>query len=1512
MKLQQIIESKLNTNATKRFRPHNGKKGIIFIDDMNMPKKDEFGTQPPLELIRQYIEYGGWYDRSRLDNFVEIKDTDLICAMGPPGGGRTMISNRLTAKFHVLNLTLPSQLQIKRIFTSILNYNTQGFDGDEVRMHLEKVADVIIDCFNAIQASETFNPTLMKSHYLFNLRDMSRIIQGMSLIDKDSCDTTQMLLKLLVHEHLRVYRDRFINKTDRDELRKILDGLLFLHFQMSIGQILKEGEDEIDLTDNLIFVNFLDAGKVYSEVKSEKELKEMVDERLRDYNKKMKVPMDIVFFSDAIRNLCKINRILSLSNGHALLIGEGGSGRHSLAKMATYLAEYTTYQIQITKNYDQAQFKANMKSLFDNITSRNTTYTFVFSDNEILDEGIIEDVNNILGLGEIPNLYVKREGKDEFKDIRDRLRDKTKRETDEKIYDNFLSLIQQNLHIVFCMSQSGPNLRNLGRQYPGLINNTTQIWFNDWPKEALIQVATNYLENFVEVTEIPVVETEGQEEEEEEEEEEDDGSEDEEKKEERRRLKKEEKRREILSKLKTERVSAMANYFGNVHSRVIDMAQVMKTELRREVFITPKNFIDFVKEFKIFTEKKDEEVNKQLSKYTNGLDQLAKAQKDVAKLKEEMDIKDAEQKKKKKKLEILARDLKNDLKLVTNEQEKLKIKNDDILIKSKETEKLTAEARESEAKLQPIVEEAEKLVVELESKKSEFSIITGFVRTGNPAIVIKIMKALMVLMNEGTSTENILKVIGKNFVGKIKEINKDELTKDKPRFDKFEDLSKEIPVSLAGVSGAVEVLRKYMSAMGTLVKVKRDILPIQEEIAMLDKKLDNLRKEREELEAKLQSAEDRLKNSQKEETRTKDDLIVAEKEMVLMEARLERAQDLVKGLDSSKSSWEFNKQRLSEDLKKIDGDVLLSVAFMNYFGPFSSEYREKLNAFIISEVQKSKIVYTTTWEFVNFAGKEVEILNWTFKGLPSDQFSQENGVIVMNTTRWPLMVDPQNQANAWIKNLLGQDLIKADPQDKKLLAVMKECVQGGFVVLLEGIDEDIDPAIEPVLSKQLKNFEGKEFIMFGDQMIPFNHNFRLYITTRLNNPTYKPEISTKVTIVNFTVKEKGLEEQLLEALIKIMNEKLEQTRVESIKIKSESENKLKELEDEILRRLFENEGELVDNIELINTLKTSRETEETVKTQITNSASTLKKNQVARENYRPLGYIGSVLYFTIYHLNKVDPMYEFSLDSYVELFKKVVSARKDDKGNFGAANEVIKEKIGVIDVGLRKAVYDYACRSLFEKDKLLLSLQMAVNLAPIDERNNKDKGEDEEKKIRTKRTKTKGGEEDPEGQQKRESQYYAEFFKAEWNFFLKGGVVMNRDNQLSNPDQNWITQAMWDNITELENLPNFQGIAGSFTHTTKDWKRFYTSEQPELETLPSDWANKIKDFSMLPLLRAVRPDRLQFAIRIYVKKAIGDTFIKPPMFDMNAIHGDTNQFTPTIFILSPGAEPLTYLENLSI
>jgi len=1511
-KLQQIVESKLNTSAKRKFRPHNGKKGVIFIDDFNMPKPDEFGSQPPLELIKQLVEYGGWYERTTLELFVEIEKTDLLCAMAPPSGGRNPISNRLSSKFHVVNMTIPSTLQIKRIYTSILNFTTQGFDGEDVRSHIDKVVDLILDCFTAISTVETFKPTPAKSHYLFNLRDMSRIVQGMSMVDKDSCDSQSILLKLVIHEHLRVYRDRMISRSDKDELRKILDNLLGIHFQTNCAVLLKEGQDEVDLSDELLFVDFIDAGKAYTEAKIKEVLKIVIDKQT-EYNRRSKTPIDVVFFNDALKNMCRIHRILRMSNGHALLIGEGGSGRHSLSRMASYLAEFSEYQIRITKNYTPKHFQADIQGLFANIINKNQSYTFIFSDNEISSEGIIEDVNNILNLGEIPNLYQKKDGKDDFQPIRDKLRDKHKRETDEKIYDNFITKIQQSLHIAFCMSQSGSSLRNNARKYPGLINNTTQIWFNDWPNEALRQVATHYLTNFIEV-ELPPPEPKAEGEEEQEEEEEDNGSEDEEIKAERKRLKKLEKENALKEELKKEKLASMSTYFANVHTQVKDFSTLMMEELRRPYFVTPKSFIDFVREYMLFAKKKKYQIVSQLQTYSIGLNKLEQASIDAKKISEEIYRKNEEQKNYKKKLDEIAKKLGNEEKIVKNEVEKLRIKNEDIDAQKRHAEKLEYECKEKLALVQPILDEANEKVKELETKKAEFAEVKALA-TKKVSYVMLVLKPIMILMGESPTEDSIIKNLANNFVQRLVKTERETLVKDRQRFDKFEDLTKGIPTDLSNQNQAAETLRKYVAAVGSYIKALKAVMPTLEQIEKLKQMLSNLNKERTDLEYKVDVAKERLAKMMEERKQMDRDLEEVEKVLQILEQRHERADDLVKGLSNSKDSWTRSRDNLIVEEKKVEGNVLLSVAFLNYFGPFPTEYREKLNKILINEVVKSKISFSPEWEFVKYIGDQVEVLDWSFKGLPSDQYSKENGVIVMNTVRWPLMIDPQNQANLWIKNHLGEKCFKTDPMNPKLITGVKTAIKEGIAVLIENIDEQIDPALEPALTKQIKMFDGKEIMVFGDDDIPYNRDFRLYLTTRLSNPTYKAEVSTKVSLVNFTVKEKGLEEQLLEELIKIMNKKLEDTRIESIQTISACDKQLKEQERLILTMLQESKIDMVDDINLIETLKSSREIEEKMVQSITTSNQSLEKNRMARDNYRPLGYVGSILYFTIYNLNKIDHMYQFSLESFIELFRTIVTEKKEDKA-FGGASEVIKEKIEAIDDGLRKAVYDFTCRAIFEKDKLLLSLQMCVNLSEYDERNKKDKGEDDDKKTKGKKSKKKkeeepkeGDEENKEGQ--KELDYFKNFFKAEYNFFLKGGIVLNRDNQMSNPDPSWITTQMWDNITEMGNLPNFQGIAGSFTNTNKDWKRYYASEQPETEPLPSDWSSNIKGFSLLVLLRAIRPDRIPFAATTFVKNTLSEKFVNPPSFNIEEIYKTTSKNTPCLFILSPGADPLNYLENLA-
>ena len=119
---------------TKTKMVPDGKKMVIYIDDLNMPKKDTYFSQPPLELLRQWMDYGGWFDRPQYEIFKKIEDIQFITSMGPPGGGRNEISRRMQTKFTMINFMFPSEAQVRRIFHNILSHKfvTQDFD-DEIK-----------------------------------------------------------------------------------------------------------------------------------------------------------------------------------------------------------------------------------------------------------------------------------------------------------------------------------------------------------------------------------------------------------------------------------------------------------------------------------------------------------------------------------------------------------------------------------------------------------------------------------------------------------------------------------------------------------------------------------------------------------------------------------------------------------------------------------------------------------------------------------------------------------------------------------------------------------------------------------------------------------------------------------------------------------------------------------------------------------------------------------------------------------------------------------------------------------------------------------------------------------------------------------------------------------------------------------------------------------------------------------------------------------------------------------
>jgi dynein heavy chain, axonemal len=198
--VQDIIEGSLEKRSKNKMGPPSGKRMVVFVDDLNMPKKDRFGSQPPLELLRQWIDYGGWYDRGK-QTWRFILDMQLLAAMGPPGGGRSVISERLQSRFNVVNFTFPAEkqvctsnialvarrphfmkcgsrhtphAQVRGIFEAILAPKLADFS-DEVKKLVPGLVAATVAVYE--RTIESFLPTPANAHYLFNMRDIARVIQ---------------------------------------------------------------------------------------------------------------------------------------------------------------------------------------------------------------------------------------------------------------------------------------------------------------------------------------------------------------------------------------------------------------------------------------------------------------------------------------------------------------------------------------------------------------------------------------------------------------------------------------------------------------------------------------------------------------------------------------------------------------------------------------------------------------------------------------------------------------------------------------------------------------------------------------------------------------------------------------------------------------------------------------------------------------------------------------------------------------------------------------------------------------------------------------------------------------------------------------------------------------------------------------------------------------------------------------------------------------------------------------
>eukprot|EP00494_Astrolonche_serrata_P031395 UN31664 len=250
-------------------------------------------------------------------------------------------------------------------------------------------------------------------------------------------------------------------------------------------------------------------------------------------------------------------------------------------------------------------------------------------------------------------------------------------------------------------------------------------------------------------------------------------------------------------------------------------------------------------------------------------------------------------------------------------------------------------------------------------------------------------------------------------------------------------------------------------------------------------------------------------------------------------------------------------------------------------------------------------------------------------------------------------MDPQGQAEIWLKTREKERMPHfgtVSHGDKRLRDNLKFAMQEGLTLIVEDVEEELDPMLDPVLEKNFYKQGRSLYVKLGDEEADYDPKFQMIFITKLANPHFSPELSAKSTVVNFTVTQKGLEDQLLSRVISSEQGSLEEMRIKLLEELNENTISLVELDRLLLDKLGSSKGDLLEDVELIQMLNETKKKASAVHSKIESSKQTEININKKREQYRVVAERGAVLYFVILDMSLVNWMYQTSLAQFLKWF----------------------------------------------------------------------------------------------------------------------------------------------------------------------------------------------------------------------------------------------------------------------
>eukprot|EP00929_Paragymnodinium_shiwhaense_P038459 TRINITY_DN20312_c0_g2_i1.p1 TRINITY_DN20312_c0_g2~~TRINITY_DN20312_c0_g2_i1.p1 ORF type:complete len:4570 (-),score=1248.97 TRINITY_DN20312_c0_g2_i1:75-13784(-) len=1514
--IQDALDSKLEVRGRGTYGPPPGSMCAFFVDDMNMPIGDERGEHPTTHLLLHWLDHEGWYRRQD-GSFRKIVDVFMVGAMTVGIGNKGLPATRLLRRLQGLAMPEPPEASLVALFAERFEHlmvDRQDIFLDDLAL---RIASITFSLLAGLRKNLVDSPhRVLKS---LSPHEVMKMLQGLSLCTARYFTEKADLVRAWCYEGFRVFGDRVPFMSDRNALSALLtDCAKQLH--KGFAQDIKVDAPDVVFSHVLPYI---EEGSLasrrstvgdsdYGEVEDLEAFQEVLQGWAEAYvesqnrhsleksqspksRREMHTTQVLTMFKEFVVHLARVARVLMQPHGHCLLVGLAGCGKQSVATLASFVCGRRQWRGDTAAEESSEAWRSLLKACLTKAGCDVAPQSLILTDKKTYPEKVLDDVGRIMSSGDIPELYGTSDLELIMRACVSNGQERGIQTTLSSALRVYSARVREYAHVILCLNNASPAFRPMLRKFPTIVSHSTANWMQRWPNAAWHAIAKRQFEQGVLDDMVP-----------------DEGRE---------------------------------HFFPAVaamHMMGLEAVGVFAGKSSRQPYVLPGTALgDFVLIYRAGL-KREKELR------TARQELLAGASTKLENAMLLIDIMRVHMEELTPKLDAVLSNIEELSQTKDTESQgtdSIRLKLEQL---QKEAQEHTNQAREySDAAEREMMQVTPQLDAAVDFLKNLAPNAIRDIRLmTKPSIGIVLTMTVVCMFlgvppvrkpgpKPGTRVDDYWEVVhttllkdGKKFLDDLFAFDKetaltDELiVKVKPflerdEFDPF--LIRRYSIGAEAICAWVRAVVRYAEqtrvAEPLRVKMRKEL----ELLKAVQLKVDIHQVREQEAGCVIDQVNDRIaKQSEK-----KADL---EQKLHVCERKIERAKKLTRGHGKDRQEWSQTAKHLLESLEALPGDCAFCAALTTYGSCLDYENRARLSESFLKVLTESplqssgsKLALQTTF------GNQLRMLEWQSCGLPQDGFAIDNCIMMDVAHRWPLIIDPQRQANEFLKRFArsphgaGKDehFEVVRQSDPNYTIVLEEALENGVWVLLEMSSIHSDFAFDDFPQKQPWQAKAKDDTAAPASFVrgisdssqaqsssihglveraisaedadgrASNVPFNLFMTTIDPFPNLPVQLLQKVWVVNFAITASGLEWSIRNAVARAEKPELEERRLESHNLELRLRRDMREYEDAILNMLsttgpqptLHAEWDILADEDVSESLNSTR-------VNYDSTAKRVSEVQVANEEverqfraFASLAARAKPLVFTLMDLARLGPLYRFSVPWL--LTQCLLPRQASDM--LVPSNELLQQTVQDAPLTL----YHLVAPALAPDVKLTFAFLLCVRLKEAEEdvdpaelrfitapmQANEDKWHWEESADNI------------EGAHQEQDEFLdymsqkvkaAELVQAE--VLAETQFREQRRHARHEERTAFVKRALQRAADELEVLDCFVEWAAQVRESGGwQWRPYYESLEPEVTPLPGEWQDKFTELQRICLLRALRPDRVPQAI---------DNFVIQALFRQNAALAD--------------------------